>query len=241
MNNKIDKNIVIGQFISNKIDKQRTNNKVGEELLQDLVKDLYQSTHNLKIPLYILTNEVETFDLPYIHVYKQFIHEKYNTLGIYFIRWIMTYEYISAHPEIEKVVLMDINDTEILQDPFNLIEENKIYVGDELFDLSTYIISSDSTLDYVHDFLVDNSSLQLLNPGLIAGSRAIILEFLEIYMFMIDRSFYNGNISQFGNFEMNIFNYIMYNYFDDRIKHGRKISSKFLHFEEKSGSWFKHK
>ncbi|QIL50766.1 hypothetical protein G7084_05235 [Weissella coleopterorum] len=158
-----------------------------------------------------------------LHIKQQVIDSNYGVLGMYLKRWIMMYEFIMEHPEIEKVALMDIDETEVLQNFFKLIEDDKLYVGDELFDLSKNNVAKDPNLDFIKEFLMDNERLQLLNPGLIAGSRRMILGILSIYIFLVDRTIADGTQNQFENYEMNIFNYIIYKYFDESNRLKRNV------------------
>lgn len=235
----IERNIIISQFLSNKPDSQRAAAIISADDFEKNVHNLYKSTQKFGYDLYILTNELDSFDFRKLHIRRQKLDVKYNPLNLYFQRWIMTYEFLLAHPEVEKIVQMDLTDTEIQSSVFEKIEENKLYVGDDIFGLDSYITTNDIVPTEIRDFLDTNRNLQLLNPGIIAGSRNMLLKLLSIMIFLMDTSLDNNG--EFGNFDMSLFNYVAYKYFNKELVHGRKITTKFLYQEQYSKSWFKHK
>ena len=96
------------------------------------------------------------------------------------------------------------------------------------------------------NFIFENAnSLPTLNLGVMAGTRATLIEYLGIMVKLITEAklkFKKGNKDyQIGHYEMAISNYVAYKYFSDRLVHGREVSSLFFGYQKHSSAWFKHK
>ncbi|MDF7683414.1 hypothetical protein PT287_07855 [Lactobacillus sp. ESL0679] len=234
------KNVVIGEYLAKDINKPVD--------LVGISQRLVASVSKFGIETDIVVNFENKQKLPplvKVTQYQPFAHYPYQGLKWFFTRWEFAYEYLLAHREIDQAALVDIGDVEMLNYPFNEIEDNILYIGDENNDLNTYIINDDGKPDYLADFTQKNKYLQLLNAGVLAGTRATLLEFLSIFMKLYTddtvQEYLGHGDTHFGFFEMAIVNYIAYTFFDGRICHGRKVATRFMYNEQSVKSWFKHK
>ena len=159
----------------------------------------------------------------------------------------MAFYFLQAHPEIEKAVLTDAGDVTMLNYPFDNIKDNTLYMGDETtFLFYSWLVINDENPQYIKDFIFENAnSLPTLNLGVMAGTRATLIEYLGIMVKLITEAklkFKKGNKDyQIGHYEMAISNYVAYKYFSDRLVHGREVSSLFFGYQKHSSAWFKHK
>ncbi|MDF7639147.1 hypothetical protein PT285_07005 [Lactobacillus sp. ESL0791] len=241
------KNAVIAEYLI-KINEPQHNVTKSSVDLNKLSYRLTNSVSKFGVETDILVNFKNTQNLaPLVKaIYLEpFGHYPKKGLKLYFARWELAYEYLLQHNEIEQAALVDIGDVEMMNYPFTKIDDNILYIGDEYNDLNTYIVQDDAKPNYVTDFIKRNKHLQLLNAGILLGTRAVLLEFLGIFMKLYTddtvQEYLGQGDTHFGNFEMAIVNYIAYNFFSGRLCHGRKVSSKFMYNDRLIKSWFKHK
>ncbi|KRN27703.1 hypothetical protein IV38_GL001916 [Lactobacillus selangorensis] len=237
-----DKNIILSEFIGGKGDPQRLN--VEPPQLNEYAQALVKSTMRFTTPVYVVTDLEEKSNQAGLHIVTMPLPEDFDELSMYYQRWILAFHFIQAHPEIEHVVLVDLNDVEMLHDPFDDLDPDKLYIGDEVNDLTmSYIVDDDQQPLEMRNFFSEHFNFQLLNPGVILGSRKIILEFLGIMANLFLQDFrdhvYKGRY--LFPFDMGLVNYVAYRYFYNRLVHGRQVSTVFKFLETQSGAWFKHK
>ncbi|MDF7669456.1 hypothetical protein [Lactobacillus sp. ESL0703] len=234
------KNVVIGEYLTNEPEKAVD--------LAEISRQLTTSVSKFGVETDILINFKNDQELPQLVKAVEcqpFAHYPYQGVKFYFSRWEFAYKYLLKHFEIDQAALVDVADVEMMNYPFNDIEDNVLYIGDEYNDLNTYIIEDDGKPDYLADFTHKNKYLQLLNAGILVGTRKTLLEFLGIFMKLytddtVQEYLGQGN-THFGIFEMAIVNYIAYTFFEGRICHGRKVASRFMYADRNGESWFKHK
>lgn len=242
--NKVPKRVIVAEFILGHDYKQRSN---SEELVDDILlktKLLVNSTKRFKVPVYVLTNEKIAYKTTELVVYHQEIPKTFSDLPLYYRRWVLAYQFLLAHPEVEEAAFVDLGDVEMLHNPFGKFEQSRLYIGDEESLVTNFIVSKEPKPSYAVKFFDNHNFLQLLNPGVVAGLRPILLEFLGLVNNTIARTMIDielGKESGLRKFEMAIINYVAYRYFPNRIVHGRRVSTVFFQDKGNDYSWFKHK
>ncbi|WEV37587.1 hypothetical protein [Lactobacillus sp. ESL0677] len=239
------KNVVITQFFINLYDTNHNRTVTNTDAVE-LTHTLQESVARFGIELHTLINFTNTGKVPPLQkIVKVDLTDKYPVGKIYFLRWVVTLEYLLQHPEIEKAALVDAGDVEMMNYPFDDIEDDKIYVGDENNDLTVPIITHDGLPAYMKNFLDRNRYLQLLNTGVLIGTRKVLLEYLTIFVKLVTQDVMDSKLhpelSGLGNWEMAIANYILYKLFPEQIQHGRQVNTLFQHSQRNTESWFKHK
>lgn len=152
----------------------------------------------------------------------------------YFERWYAYYKYLNEHPEIQNLFCVDATDVLMVQDPFGKLKD-RIYVGDEDQFLGTdWVIENHQEL-FLKDFAVSNRKKQLLNVGILGGSRQNVLRVIRAFME------YTDNYHSLGKTDMGVMNYLFYTRFKGRITHGAPLNSLFRAYEERDDVWFIHK
>ena len=238
-------NIILGEFLKNFYNPQFAGDDEKSTELIDICQPLAQSAAYYNIPVYVLTNGVSKERHGNLSIEPMDVNPQRYNLSLYFVRWELALNFLVQHPEFVKVALVDVADVEVLNYPFSQVEDGTLYFGDEFKYLDAGIIKRDAQTPEMRTFFEENPRLQMLNPGVIVGSREIIIEFLTVlvsYFSRIQVDRLRGVPGQkLGNFEMALSNYVAYRYFSGRIKHGREISTLFSYNELTSSAWFKHK
>lgn len=242
---KAPSRLIVAEYIVGEVDMQRSHQEnVEPSQITEIMKDLIRSCEEFRIPLYVLTNVKINFESDFIHFVEQPIESSLSEISLYFKRWIMAFQFLSEHSEIEEIFFVDAGDVEVINYPFHDLKKNRLYMSDEGFDLNSSIVVANDAPKEIKKFLEINKNLQLLDPGVVGGKREIVMEFLSLLANQIargERKFREGVDNGIGVFEMAIISYVSYNFFSERLIHGRKITTMVFQNKRNSYSWFKHK
>lgn len=241
--NKVESEILISEFIMNAPDAQRANFEASEEEFILSSMTLAKSAYNHNVNGYVLVNNKIKDSENGLKIKVGVEPKELKDISLYFRRWIMAYLFLLDHPETEKVALVDLGDVEILFNFFDKIKSDFLYIGDELEKLDVYIVKEGYVPRDAKKFLTDYNYLQLLNPGLIAGTREVVLEYLGIMANLIAKAVLDekNGAPKLREFDMGMINYIAYRYFPTRIRHGRRVSTIFQTYLPDPRSWIRHK
>lgn len=242
---KVESNIVISEFIVNMKDPFKNTDNHGINI-SDIVAPQAKSLFEHSVPYYVLTNGGSQEGPAGTHIVHQDLFNHFPNLSLYFHRILMAYDFLQAHPEINKAALTDANDVTMLNYPFDNVKENVLYMGDEDFYIfGTQTITDRREIEFIDDFIVENGLLPTLNLGVIVGTRSVLLEYLGIMVKIItdtQLAVAKGNSSyQLSELEMALSNYVAYHYFNNRLVHGRAITTILDGMQKPSSAWFKHK
>nr|DAG79581.1 MAG TPA: putative glycosyltransferase [Caudoviricetes sp.] len=95
----------------------------------------------------------------------------------YFARWLHIYQHLRAHPEYRLVWCTDGTDVEMLREPWTEMEPGKIYVGSEHKTYAEEWMKANHHGKAYSEFLEQYRNDQLLNAGLLGGSREDVMDF----------------------------------------------------------------
>lgn len=204
------------------------NDNLATELTEKK-NSLAESINYRMLPLYIKTNLDITSK--YAGLYPIIATEDEFKNGFDQYQWM--YDFIQEHTEIEKVALVNNPDVLMMRNPFPEVDENKIYIADELKNLSKINYNRHSNTD-IAEFMDSNANLQLLSDAVVVGTRTIILEFLGLWL-----SFKNDKHDNLEISDISLFNYLIYRYFTNRVIHGRKVSSIMGFRQIDTPAWFR--
>lgn len=194
------------------------------------ISKLRESTENNNIKLVVLHN---CFDVEDSTLTK---HVKVNqTLNPYLQRWLSYYEYLRDNPKIEYVFCVDATDVEVLNDPFEYLEKDIIYTGDENNYVGCAWMRGICKSKGLQDFILKFRNKRLLNAGVVGGSRELIMEFCKEMYYLYNLKFKDETI------DMPLYNYVIYNEYNNKFINGRKVTTIFKGYEKESRAWFKHK
>lgn len=99
------------------------------------------------------------------------------SMSPYFARWLHIYQHLRAHPEYRFVWCTDGTDVEMLREPWAEMEPGKIYVGSEHKTYAEEWMKANHHGRAYSEFLEQYRDDQLLNAGLLGGSRDDVMEF----------------------------------------------------------------
>lgn len=160
------------------------------------------------------------------------------------LRWIRYYNYLKERSILpESLFMVDSTDVIMINDPFELLENNKIYCGDE----SDRKVENQWMRNREKQFEAPDyrqiieavADEQLLNAGICGGHIGICIEFLELlsnYHFQ-----YNKISKSRVSVDMPAFNYTLWKHFRGRLIHGHPINTRFKFYENDTTKWWKHK
>lgn len=213
------KDVVIACYFAGVPDVQRDNHTWSPDLRA--IDRLKQSVESKGYEFILIHN---CFDLP---------NRVTTERSPYFERWLKEWQYLRQHPEINNVFVVDATDVDMLNDPFKHMKPDTLYVGDEPGQTleSEWLVKNHPNH---RQFFLDNRNKDLLNCGVVGGSRAIVMELLQ--------DIYRYGFNQIEEqTEMGIFNYLMYSKYVDRINFGRHVTTLFKRYEPSSSAWWRHK
>lgn len=230
---KSGQDAIIAAYFTRHVDPQR--NTKWQPDIKDL-EDLIASCKDER--LVILYDEI--IPVEYEHVEWVKVDTVKNP---YFQRWLEYYRYLRSHPNIVKAFLVDSTDVKLLNSPFESMNEETLYVGDEPYssqgqptNLANRWLVSNVNSAVVRNYFKANRGKTLLNCGVVGGGRLLLLDFCHR---MIQNMFVPN--CKLGPFDMPIFNYLCYTEYEDKVEYGREVTTIFKKYEETSEAWFKHK
>jgi hypothetical protein len=189
-----------------------------------------------------LKNSVSAFDLEFVLLHDCFAGKPNRvecTFDPYWNRFLRAYEYLRENEDVRRVFMVDATDVTMLNNPFtdDRMDPRKIYVGDEKAVLGCKWIRDRAWLDPFRLFVMNNRNMQLLNCGIIGGSRESVMMLLHEVLTVYADSKMRVN-------DMVAFNYVVRTKYADRIAHGTGlVNNRFKSFEPtpEGKEWFMHK
>lgn len=222
------KDIVLGCYFTSKLDTQRNTMWTADlEALRPLAESM--KGQKLVILHDCFDENVSLPDTEFVRV------DTY--LNPYFQRWFSEWEYLREHPEVRRVFHVDTTDVEMLRNPFEEMEEDKIYVGSEEVQLYNNWIIRNHQIPFLLTFFTQNARLRLLNCGLVGGSRKDVMDFMRTM-----NKIYQDEKGNVGPFEMGLFNFVARVHFNHKLVTGRQVHTVFKQYEKfNQVAWWKHK
>lgn len=231
------RDVVITSLFTGRPDPQRRTRMPADVAM---LADLRTSLQRHDRPLVVLHDELDAADDEHTTFVAQ-------TVGAqpYFQRWISTYQYLRAHPEIRWVWCVDGTDVEMLRDPFLHMQHGRLYLGSEHQVVGCAWMRRNHRADSLVDFLDSHQERQLLNAGLVGGDRVTVMRFLHrivryYHDNMTDR-FFRRESRDLGVGDMAAFNRVAYEQFADRLVFGPQVNTVFKAEQRNEFSWWRHK
>lgn len=222
------KDIVLGCYFTSKMDTQR--NIMWTPNLDD-VRKLAESMNGQKL---VILHDCFDDDV-YINDETEFVRVETN-INPYFQRWFSEWEYLREHPEVRKVFHVDTTDVLLLRNPFDSMEEGKIYVGSEETVLYNNWIVTHHKVPFLLNYFKQHPRLRLLNCGLVGGDRQDVMDFMRKM-----NQVYHDEAGRVGDFEMGLFNYVCRMHFNEKLITGEKVHTQFKTFRDNGVAWWQHK
>lgn len=163
----------------------------------------------------------------------------------YFARWLHIYQYLRAHPEYHLVWCTDGTDVEMLREPWAEMQPGKIYVGSEHKTYADEWMKANHHGKAYSEFIEQHRDEQLLNAGLLGGSREDVMEFahriIRLYYRIESHRFWKMETAPATLVDMGAFG-VAAKSFGVRIVTGPKVHTIFkTDGFGKETAWWKHK
>jgi hypothetical protein len=163
----------------------------------------------------------------------------------YFSRWLHIYQYLRAHPEYHLVWCTDGTDVEMLREPWAEMQPGKIYVGSEHKTYADEWMKANHHGKAYSEFIEQHRDEQLLNAGLLGGSREDVMEFahriIRLYYRIESHRFWKMETAPATLVDMGAFGMAAKS-FGDRIVTGPKVHTIFkTDGIGKECAWWRHK
>lgn len=199
-----------------------------------LVAELVKSAGNN--PVVILADQLDT--VPGAEVVKV-----PTTINPYFARWIHQLRYLES-VDVDFVLCCDATDVQVLQpDRLGSLPRDKILVGSETQILDCEWMRKNHPHALIQKLMDDYGRHTLLNSGVLAGPKSMIVEFLQHMVHTwadIEVDEWHGRPGN-GSFEMGLFSYTALTRFADRLLFGPWVTTRFRANETTEIAFAKHK
>jgi hypothetical protein len=218
----------------------------------DIVADWVTSIRQLNLRGVLFHNSFsETTCAAHQNEHVEFVritHDSRFNPNVY--RYRVYLNFLQAHAnEIEGLFITDVSDVVAVNNPFvqPLFQRNPdaLFCGDEPARLrNDWMLAHGAHLreqmaEYAN-FETQFADSTLLNCGIIGGSTAVMLSFLE-QLCLIHQRYNTINKTGYTG-DMGAFNYVARTRFNDHLRHGEPVNTVFKGYEhDRTDCWFRHK
>lgn len=165
-------------------------------------------------------------------------------VDLYTSRWMHYRRWLTEHPDLEWVWLVDANDVVMLNEPWDAMRPGILYIGYEDMVLQGEWMAEHHKASVLRDFMDANPGAQLLNCGVVGGDRATIVEYLTHLIRLFEQNAadrWRGTEEHDLGFDMGPMNYLARTRFADRLVWGSQVTTPFKSDTVNGWSWWKHK
>ncbi|PWF99714.1 hypothetical protein [Levilactobacillus bambusae] len=178
------------------------------------------------LPVYVKTNLNGIAELPGLYVQKgQLVESSWR-------KWEWAYWFVAQHPELQHVAIVDSGSVRLVNDPFEHLDPNLLYVADQLQSVADLPVQTELPVE-MQQRLRQILQQQALSSALVVGDRSVVFEFLSLVMQLKYQT--DGTLP----FDQIVFNDLIHRYFAARTIHGRLVSTIWGFNQLDSSAWFK--
>ena len=166
-------------------------------------------------------------------------------MNVYFRRWLHIWQHLRGHPEYNFVWCTDGTDVEMLREPWQEMEQGKIYIGSEPKTYADAWAKQNHPEAIYQSFIADHQHDVMLNAGLLGGSRddvmAIAHGIVRLYYQIESLRFWQKEKAAAAVGDMIAFGIVAHRY-ADRLVTGPRVHTVFkTDGVGKECAWWKHK
>lgn len=230
-------NYVFAAYLNHNHDSQRSVTwRNNPDAVMKLIKSVLDNGCKIKLFHNCFHNPPQLEDLEWIKVDpdKKFMPNV--------ARWLHYKEYLENFTEIDKIFCVDSTDVIMLRSPFEEMEDNLLYVGNEC-DMKVqngWMEKNQEKYLQIEDYrkiIKINKDKTLINCGLVGADINTFKRYLNALCDNHEK--YSVNIGR--STDMAIFNYTVWKSFPSIIYSGEKVNTRFKYNEINETSWWKHK
>jgi hypothetical protein len=213
------KNVILTTYFTSEKDPQRPFIWANDDY--SIIKDFYESIVKHDLNCYIFYDNcsddfVKKFETDKI----KFIKYDASNKNMVDERWSL-YSAFIAHMDFDKVLCLDISDVIVLKNPFDYMEDDKVYVGDE----ECLNRQNRWMLDRYEMIGVDLRNVfdkKVLNCGILGGNKDDMRDITKMM----------GDIIMISNImhttvDMAAANHVLYKHFENKMVHGQPWNTKY--------------
>ena len=236
-------NVIMTTYFCNKKDPQRKKKAPCDDITY--IKPWYYSIKKLGLNGIVFhdglsDNFVKQYETNRIKFF--YVNSNEYDLSLNDLRYFVYYDYIKKHKNIKNIFMTDGNDVTIVKNPFTDKLLTKICVGKELnlIGENKWMIRKINQFNQSNkDKFVYDKSYSTYSAGILGGRRRDVLNFLSSMI----KIFENFNSKQRKeNLNMIVFNYVIYNKFNEDVISGEDLHSKYKKYENhRKDIYFIHK
>jgi hypothetical protein len=233
-------NFVLTTYFTSEKDPQSSNIWSNDDFT--IIKKFYDSIveHDLNC-IILIDNSSDAFIEKYKTDKIQFVRCDSSGLNMIDIRWKLYHDLLSQNTDISSAFFLDVSDVVILKNPFNYIQPDKIYCGDEeiinqesQWMLRRYKLLSNKEIDNELKKYLDK---KVINAGILGGNRDYLIDITG----KISNLLLHSKITH-TTVDMCAFNHVLYTYYRTNLVHGLPVNTVFRADDSDNKiAWFKHK
>ncbi|MCE0490981.1 glycosyltransferase family 2 protein [Pantoea sp. Mb-10] len=166
-------------------------------------------------------------------------------MNVYFRRWLHIWQHLRDHPEYHFVWCTDGTDVEMLCEPWQGMEEGKIYVGSEPKTYADAWSKQHHPEGIYQAFIAEHQNDVMLNAGLLGGVRADVMAvahgIVRLYYHIESLRFWNQEVKAAAVGDMVAFGIVAYRFADGLVT-GPRVHTVFKsEGMGKDYAWWRHK
>jgi len=229
------RNVVITTLLTSQPDPQRGTKMTASPELLDKWASSIKGNHAI-----VLTDSISSMRVGVSTVTVNDVK-----MNVYFRRWLHIWQHLRDHPEYKFVWCTDGTDVEMLREPWEEMEQGKIYVGSEPKTYADPWATQSHPEAIYRAFVADHQHDVMLNAGLLGGSRADVMAIahgiVRLYYHIESLRFWNKEGSAAAVGDMIAFGIVAHRY-ADRLVTGPRVHTVFKSDGiGKEFAWWKHK
>ena len=153
-------------------------------------------------------------------------------------RYLCYLEWLEAHPEVDRVLVVDLFDVEFFKDPFTVMDDSRydIYCGGDPGQFNDGLNREKMIEAFGEPWYEKEIKL---NAGTCGGQRANMIRLLKAMVDTFDDLTGQGRLA---NLNMAVYNKCVYDLFEnERIMYGTPLNSRFKRYEKAGDFAIRHK
>jgi hypothetical protein len=163
-----------------------------------------------------------------------YVHVPTAPMNVYAQRWLHTWQYLRANPDIRRIWVTDCTDVQLLRNPWANMQPGRIHVGSE-----PGTIGRSGWLRIHHPslrgFMRTYADRQIINPGVIGGTRTDVMAYLHHFL----TEWWDWTSP--GDSDMGLWNLVAWMKHPDQIDYGPHVTTVFKAYADNGTAKWMHK
>lgn len=176
------KNVILTTYFCTKVDPQRKFHVKGDDF--SYISKFYNSIHSKDLAVVIFYDNLSNdFVATYTTENVTFIKCELKRFSLNDERFFIFQEFLEK-VQVQKVIFSDVNDVTFGHDPFDLINDDRLYIGRDNYTINEYSEWMKNKIEILPKSIVRNINtlfyrMPIVNAGVIGGKTNIMLKFVK--------------------------------------------------------------